>query len=150
MCNKIHRDQTFQEIPEEGKGWKLFQIGSRYTIRPLCDGGKKYCKDDLGWVNWKDIYDIDTYGFCFFTDLEEAKRCAMSFGGPLILVPINYEKGLGSHIERESMCGAFKISIAKRFSLDKTGLPWIRLLSKAYYKPNWEEIDEPTIETLNF
>jgi len=123
MCNKLHSDS--QPIPAEGVGYKIFRSGP--PLLPMCSG-LSYIEDINGWIKWGigNIFSkMPTSGFCFFLDIEEARRCLQIWiretrDSPnwYVIEKINYKRGIGTHQEAE-MCdeGAFQIALCKEFQI---------------------------------
>lgn len=130
MCNKIHRDQNFQEIPEEGEGVKLFNINKETgQVHPFICFPNGYDVDATGIVFWGRgdyiTYSAE-YGFCFFfgdIELEVKSKIKSDFSAlrdPSAenqYLKIRYKKGLGSHIELLFTEDPIRIALCKEFTL---------------------------------
>lgn len=117
MCNILH--DNYKKIPESGKGFKLvrdlndsFISRSPYGII-LHNLRIEYSTGDDGWIEWTPRNKRKGVGFCIFLSLKEAKRLSMIW--PYLIVEVEYEGGLGKHIEYAMSHAGFEIAIVKRF-----------------------------------
>ena len=101
MCNCLHPES--KPIPKSGIGWKLFRPNGDM----LQFGGGAYKTDPDGWVRWHwrgEWHDEDNCGFCFFRTKRGAEKWAQEWYNHtrrniVTLCKIEYEDGLGSHVE---------------------------------------------------
>lgn len=103
MCNRVHRDDTFQTIPESGTGYKFFFKNGRSAYRYA-----KYSKYTKGWIRWIEDSDMPDSGFTFFLDNSFIPTYVLRVLAhdmlDVELWKIEYEEGLGSW-EEILLCG---------------------------------------------
>ena len=126
MCNSVekHSDSHFEEIPANGKGWKIFYKKDKIAFS---GSGVEYRhKDNEGYFtfysNYVPIYDD---GFCFFKRKDIAQK-ALKFCrrwskiAKLSIVKITYKDGVGSFITSDpSWPKGTRFAIAKKFKIIK-------------------------------
>ena len=125
MCNYLRRQHT--EIPKSGYGYKLFYGANCQLFLPSIGSRKYYRNDFAGWVSW-DIHKFRIYcekltGFCFFLNREDAEYIKFElinheYSGLIQIQKIEYEFGLGEHIEDNMISGInIKTALCKQFRI---------------------------------
>ena len=123
MCNRLH--PSSKAINTEGIGYKIF-VKNYYSGEPELTpvfGLGKYEVDADGYIKWDDglyhklLNKDNKYGFCFFLTEGGAKKalkaiCRVEGYDYLRIFKIKYRKGLGKHIEDETITAGLKITIA--------------------------------------
>ena len=128
MCNKLH--SYSRPIRKKGKGWKIFEVVGnslrQMSPRDAFNRNRTIPPYDKNiWINWStelQPYESDDFGFCFFLDKNEAERCLKEWRkddhNTYILLPIEYKKGLGKHLELHIIWGfEFESSLCKEFKI---------------------------------
>lgn len=74
MCNKIHKDaKRLKDSETSGIGYKLFEeINGK--LLTLTEPSIKYRTSEDGSIVWDEHCGKTDEGFCFFFDIDEAKR----------------------------------------------------------------------------
>lgn len=121
MCNSIYKGIVYP-IEPKGIGYKILGYEGRYSYY----NGKRYKTDDEGWVNWDSNYgEKETFGFCFFTSLEEIKQWLKNSRSSVngifescnrIIYEIEYEEGLIERVE-PNMYDQPMIGLCHRFRI---------------------------------
>jgi hypothetical protein len=123
MCNQLHPDST--PIKETGRGYKVFtslevgewRAGHRPGLSSMCIAGNRTYPVRKRIV-WAQAPDNPFQGFCFFLDLEEARKLLRSWNNHFVILPIKYRKGLGAHVEDKiTEKIPFKIALCKGFTI---------------------------------
>ena len=130
MCNELHMEKESdpRPIPSFGIGYKLFtKRGEELYPLAVQFSTNIYLKTDsrIEWTEnrWRVS---GSYGFCFFTNLKEAKRCMYAWktsqcynGDTIVLRKIKYGLGLGSCLETNILNGIipFRIALCKWFKV---------------------------------
>ena len=123
MCNYLRED--FEPIPENGTGWKLFEVKNGNLTAPYHES--KYQVNEEGFACFSkenitfrmsdlssvraSFYDFieNRVGFCLFTDKKTAQKAKklwlrLNYHQNLVVLQVQYRKGLGKQIE-EGMFG---------------------------------------------
>jgi hypothetical protein len=122
MCNTLN--QEYSTIPEEGVGWKMFDISGN-RLSGIVYLPSFYVKDSYGWVNWiKTSGDDDKKsGFCFFLERAEALRGLELWKTGIhnhqyVLRKIEYRRGLGVNAEEKMIDQEIiNVALARSFRL---------------------------------
>ena len=123
MCNEVHRDQNFIEIPEHGFGLKMFSPTAE--LSSIINRARYEVESD-GWISWNPEYemflpeqDVER-GFCFFYSQDIKEICSeifWQFSIPLTIRHIEYRGGIGEFDEHLLCKGTHRTAICKKFRI---------------------------------
>ena len=124
MCNKVHKENDFIEIPEHGFGLKLFTKSGPELLSLIeyaaykPNNNNEVVWDEMMVSTEYSLCDENLLGFCFFpTSERKMANFASGYFNWSVVKRIEYWSGIGSFIEHGMIKLPVRIAICKKFRI---------------------------------